>query len=139
MHKSTSTGLRHELERRSSTRINFYDWDPYILGATDQLTPEVLPAGELARREEARWSRGRFPSIPLCIADAVFSKQREYLSVVRSESVDPALKPSQNRIIAPDVQSKEPKGWMLTRAKPVESPRHRALFLHPRRDRRAAA
>lgn len=77
------TDLRRELETLGRRPVLLKAWDPYILGATDTLAAEVLPAREAARRELVRCSEPRFPSLALAAADALFSKQRDYEVAVR--------------------------------------------------------
>lgn len=76
--------LRAALAQLGSRPVRFHHWDRFILGADRELQAEALPARTVAQRERERWSAGRFPSIQLSIADAVFSKQREYRSAVRA-------------------------------------------------------
>lgn len=78
-------GLRRELARRAALTVTLHDWDPYILGETAALRARELPAGDVARNEERRWRAGRFPSVQLAIADAIFSKVRKYDAAVRSD------------------------------------------------------
>jgi hypothetical protein len=76
-------GLRREIERRAATTVPFTDWDAFILGTSQNLTQTLMQAGAIATREAARWRLGRFQSIHLAIADAVFSKVRDYAVAVR--------------------------------------------------------
>jgi hypothetical protein len=76
--------LREELGRRAQLEVEFTDWDAFILGKTSELAVTRLPAGEVARLEYDRWRLGRFPSIQLAVADALFSKTRKYQVVVRT-------------------------------------------------------
>jgi hypothetical protein len=78
-------GLRRELARRAALTVTLHDWDPYILGESASLRARELPAGAVARSEERRWRAGRFPSVQLAIADAIFSKVRKYDAAVRSD------------------------------------------------------
>lgn len=64
--------------------VPFQDWDSFILGTTAEIHREMLAAGSIAERETERWRRGRFPSIQLAVADAAFSKVRDYEVAVRN-------------------------------------------------------
>jgi hypothetical protein len=77
-------GLRDELGRRAALTVRWPEWDPYILGETDHLLERSGPAGELAEREARRWQRGRFESLAVCVADAVFGKQKGYEVAIRT-------------------------------------------------------
>ncbi|MEQ1736465.1 MAG: hypothetical protein ABL886_08680 [Rhodoglobus sp.] len=79
------SGLRRELERRASMSVDLHDWDHYILGETATLGSRTMTAGAAARHEEQRWRVGRFPSVQLAIADAIFSKVRKYEAAVRND------------------------------------------------------
>ncbi len=76
--------LRTELEALGRKQIRLPAWDPFILGSTDRLAHETLPARDAARRELKRWQSGRFPSLALAVADAVFSKQKDYEVAVQT-------------------------------------------------------
>lgn len=76
--------LRDELARLGTLGVRLPDWDPFILGETDRLEWIDLPAMQAARHELLRWRSGRFPSLVIAVADAVFSKQRDYEVAVRT-------------------------------------------------------
>lgn len=77
--------LAADLEVRAMIRVSLPDWDSYILGRHHVLQEQVMPIGELARIEEERWSKGRFPCLQLVVADAVYSKRASYRSAVMSQ------------------------------------------------------
>lgn len=78
--------LRAELDRLGRQEVRLPDWDPYILGEHPDLRHQLVPAREAARIELERWRCGRFPSVALSVADAVFSKQKEYTVAVRTST-----------------------------------------------------
>lgn len=84
MNQDQLTRLRDNLDELGRRPVRLPAWDAYILGQTVELTHEIVGAREAARRELARWRSGRFPSLALAVADAVFSKQKDYAVAVRT-------------------------------------------------------
>ena len=76
--------LRAELATLGEVRVWWTDWDAFVLGTAAAPEQELIPAAEAARREVGRWHRGRFASLPLAVADAVFGRHRRYADAVRT-------------------------------------------------------
>ncbi len=76
--------LSSAIDQLGQQRVTFTHWDPFILGDADDLATELMTAREAGQREIERWRAGRFDSVQLAVADAVFSKQQDYRSAVRS-------------------------------------------------------
>lgn len=81
---SATMRLADRVQELAGKQVRLWLWDPYILGHSPTLDYQVMTARQAGRLELERWRRGRFPTIQLAVADAVFSKQKRYRAAVLS-------------------------------------------------------
>ena len=76
--------LVRAVKELSSIKVRMPNWEDFIECRSPRLVEEVMTADEAGRQGFARMRAGRFNTMQVAIADAVFSKQKKYRVAVQN-------------------------------------------------------